>query len=113
MQDLYRLTNVVDPVNAQDVATKNWVESTFAGLAGDNLGNHTASTTINANEQRIINMQDATGEQDAMNQRSCDARYSLLAHNHTGTYALLVHNHAYNNLSDVSVSGLNTGHMMQ
>jgi hypothetical protein len=44
-----RITNVADPVNAQDLATKNYLENTFLTTA-----NKTALTTINANIANII-----------------------------------------------------------
>ena len=43
-----RITNVADPVNAQDLATKNYLENTFLTTA-----NKTALTTVNANIANI------------------------------------------------------------
>jgi len=48
-----RLQNLLDPENAQDAATKNYVDSEIAGIEGDNLGNHNATQELNMNTNSI------------------------------------------------------------
>jgi len=52
--------------------------SGLTGIAGDNLGNHTASTTINANDNEIRNVRAIQGKDWDDNSGGTDSKYRLL-----------------------------------
>lgn len=56
----YRITGLSDPAIGSDAATKDYVDSQISGGgAGDNLGNHTATQTLDMDNRRIDNIFDA------------------------------------------------------
>ncbi|MCD4694623.1 MAG: hypothetical protein K8S16_00170, partial [Bacteroidales bacterium] len=56
----YGITNLLNPTNPQDAATKYYVDNN-----GDNLGNHLATQILNLNGNRIINITNPSAPQDA------------------------------------------------
>ncbi|MCD4696361.1 MAG: hypothetical protein K8S16_09000 [Bacteroidales bacterium] len=67
----YGITNLLNPTNPQDAATKYYVDNN-----GDNLGNHLATQILNLNGNRIINVTNPTGPQDAATKSYVDSQVS-------------------------------------
>ena len=69
-----KLTSVTDPTNAQDAATKNYIDSNFLALAGD-----TMTGALNMGTQRIVGAGDPSGAQDVATKNYVDTASVLLA----------------------------------
>ncbi|MBC8488969.1 MAG: hypothetical protein H8D45_23360 [Bacteroidetes bacterium] len=65
------ITNLLNPSNPQDAATKYYVDNN-----GDNLGNHLATQILNMNSNRIINVTNPSAPQDAATKSYVDSQVS-------------------------------------
>jgi hypothetical protein len=65
--DLARITNVADPVDAQDVTTKNFTETTYVNTAGD-----TMTGVLSMGTNKITNVVDPTVTTDAATKNYVD-----------------------------------------
>lgn len=81
LNNTYRVINMLDPVNPQDAATKNYVDSNFVDITGD-----TMTGPLNMSNQRITSVGSAVAGTDALNRDTADARYvNITGDRMTGT----------------------------
>ena len=75
----HKIVNVVDPTNAQDVATKNYVDTATGGATLATVlsnGNSAGTNSINMNGQDISNVNDITNSAGEMNISANDLNLS-------------------------------------
>jgi hypothetical protein len=101
------VVNVVDPTNAQDVATKNYVDNNvFDGAYGSLTGTPTIPTNNNqltngANYLTSVGWDELSGSQDDISLSGFDNDLTILQNNTAGTSTTI--NHSLGQYVDVSI----------
>jgi hypothetical protein len=96
----FRIVNTADPVDAQDVTTKNYTETSYIRQDGTSL----PSANINLNNFKLINVADPTDPQDAATKNYSDNRFLRVDGTNAMTAALNMNSNKLENLAEPTVA---------